>query len=207
MSRCFISNHLRYLRMAHRVLLISVQLTCAAASGSEIAGEAAAGLAAAYKVMKANKYGAASDVNGYLSHAKDLYSFATGSPGSYQDLKDPCLAQHGELYKSTGGDLPLLANRNAATFQFPGAGPYAAWGASGASCLMRSLRSHSGHGRVAAGLHCACRLSPSDIALAVRCGRDPGCALSVQRRRRIHGRAGVGGGMAVQGHRHRLLPG
>mmetsp|Transcript_6836 Transcript_6836/g.19716 ORF Transcript_6836/g.19716 Transcript_6836/m.19716 type:complete len:804 (+) Transcript_6836:5446-7857(+) len=74
----------------------------AANPGSEIAGEAAAGLAAAYIVMKANKYGAASTVNGYLSHAEDLYAFAKNNPGSYQDLKDPCLAQHGELYRSTG---------------------------------------------------------------------------------------------------------
>ena len=73
-----------------------------ASPGSEIAGEAAAGLAAAYVVMKANKFGTASTVNSYLSHAEDLYAFATGNPGSYQDLKDPCLAQHGELYKSTG---------------------------------------------------------------------------------------------------------
>lgn len=91
--------------------------------------------------MKANKYGAASDVSGYLSHAKDLYSFATGSPGSYQDLKDPCLAQHGELYKSTGGDVPLLASLSSATapFSWPGAASCTSWSATGrASCAPRT---------------------------------------------------------------------
>ncbi len=69
------------------------------------------------------------------------------------------------------------------------------------TCLMRSSHSHGDHGGAAAGCHCACWLSPSGIALAVCCG------LSVLRHRRIHGRAGVGGGMAVQGHGHCLLPG
>lgn len=35
-----------------------------------------------------------------------LYAFATKFPGSYQDLTDPCLEQHGMLYKSSG--VPIL---------------------------------------------------------------------------------------------------
>lgn len=31
----------------------------------------------------------------YLMHAKQLYTFATTNPGSYQNATDPCLAQHG----------------------------------------------------------------------------------------------------------------
>jgi Glycosyl hydrolase family 9 len=31
----------------------------------------------------------------YLTHAKQLYSFATSAQGSYQDLTSECLAQHG----------------------------------------------------------------------------------------------------------------
>ena len=65
------------------------------AAGSEIAGEAAAGLAAAYIALKANSGASSAELQGYLSHAKQLYSFANSAQGSYQDLTDECLAQHG----------------------------------------------------------------------------------------------------------------
>ncbi len=64
-------------------------------AGSEIAGEAAAGLAAAYIALKANSGASSADLASYLTHAKQLYSFATSAQGSYQDLTSECLAQHG----------------------------------------------------------------------------------------------------------------
>ena len=66
----------------------------AGVAGSEIAGEGAAGLAAAYVVLKGQD---ASDkrLANYLKHAKELYSLATKFPGSYQTLTSPCLKQHG----------------------------------------------------------------------------------------------------------------
>lgn len=77
----------------HLVILSHASvLSCVA--GSEIAGEAAAGLAAAYIVLKANN-GSAAKYNSYLTHAKQLYTFATTSQGSYQNLTSPCLAQLG----------------------------------------------------------------------------------------------------------------
>ena len=70
---------------------------CAATvAGSEIAGEAAAGLAAAYIVLGANKYAPTATLSSYLTHAEQLYTLATKFPGSYQTLtSDPCLKQLG----------------------------------------------------------------------------------------------------------------
>ena len=66
------------------------------AAGSEIAGEAAAGLAAAYVVLGANKAVSASTLSSYLTHAEQLYTLATTHQGSYQTLTDdPCLKQLG----------------------------------------------------------------------------------------------------------------
>ena len=75
----------------------------AAIAGSEIAGEGAAGLAAAYVVLKGQK-ASATKLASYLKHAEELYSLATNFPGSYQTLKGPCLAQHGvrPLHSSEG---------------------------------------------------------------------------------------------------------
>ena len=68
----------------------------ACAAGSEIAGEAAAGLAAAYVVLGANKAVSASTLSSYLTHAEQLYTLATTHQGSYQTLTDdPCLKQLG----------------------------------------------------------------------------------------------------------------
>jgi hypothetical protein len=65
-------------------------------AGSEIAGEAAAGLAAAYIVLGANKHVPAATLSSYLTHAEQLYTLATTYPGSYQTLtSDPCLKQLG----------------------------------------------------------------------------------------------------------------
>lgn len=74
----------------------------AANPGSEIAGEAAAGLAAASIVLKAQSTKASTKSSTYLKHAEELYVLATKYPGSYQDLKGACLMQHGMLYKSEG---------------------------------------------------------------------------------------------------------
>ena len=66
------------------------------AAGSEIAGEAAAGLAAAYIVLGANKAVSATTLSSYLTHSEQLYTLATTHQGSYQTLTDdPCLKQLG----------------------------------------------------------------------------------------------------------------
>lgn len=71
-------------------------------AGSEIAGEAAAGLAAAYIALKANSGASSAQLASYLTHAKQLYSFANSTQGSYQDLTSECLAQHGVRSVNSG---------------------------------------------------------------------------------------------------------
>jgi hypothetical protein len=73
----------------------SIRACAIMSAGSEIAGEAAAGLAAAYIALKANSGASSAELASYLTHAKQLYSFATSAQGSYQDLTSECLAQHG----------------------------------------------------------------------------------------------------------------
>ena len=63
-------------------------------AGSEIAGEGAAGLAAAYVVLKGQDAGD-KRLPVYLKHAEEMYSLATNFPGSYQTLTSPCLIQLG----------------------------------------------------------------------------------------------------------------
>ena len=52
------------------------------AAGSEVAGEAAAGLAATYIVLRDQKQ--KGDIGHYLTHAKQLYTLGAKYPGSYQ---------------------------------------------------------------------------------------------------------------------------
>lgn len=62
-------------------------------AGSEIAGEAAAALAAASMVFKAHKV--KRDTKSMIVHAKQLYSLATVYPGSYASASDKsCLGIH-----------------------------------------------------------------------------------------------------------------
>jgi hypothetical protein len=76
--------------------------------GSEIAGEAAAALAAASMVYKAN--GVKRDTKAMIVHAKQLYSLATKYPGSYASASDTsCLGIHKRLYASSNGYTDELA--------------------------------------------------------------------------------------------------
>ncbi len=78
-------------------------------TGSEIAGEAAAGLAAAYIVLGANKAVSATTLSSYLTHSEQLYTLATTYQGSYQTLtNDPCLKQLGVRAKRCSNPYDLL---------------------------------------------------------------------------------------------------
>ena len=82
-------------------------------AGSEIAGEAAAGLAAAYIVLGAHKAVPTSTLSSYLTHAEQLYTLATTHQGSYQTLTDdPCLKQLGVRAKSSPHSFKALSVTN-----------------------------------------------------------------------------------------------
>ena len=92
--------HVKHAKQKHRhehpIWLHAHDYAVVAAIGSEIAGEAAAGLAAAYIVLGANKAVSATTLSSYLTHAEQLYTLATTYQGSYQTLtNDPCLKQLG----------------------------------------------------------------------------------------------------------------
>ena len=68
-------------------------------AGSEVAGEAAAALAATYIVLR--QQGQSSAAGKYLTHAKQLYALASNYPGSYQSQPaKSCLGTLGVRAKS-----------------------------------------------------------------------------------------------------------
>ncbi len=76
-----------------------------ARTGSEVAGEAAAALAATYHVL--HKLGQASGASTYLTHAKQLFHLASQYPGSYQTQPSKsCLGTLGVRRTSASSDSP-----------------------------------------------------------------------------------------------------
>lgn len=76
--------------------------------GSEIAGEAAAALAATVIAFKANNV--KRDTNQILTHAQQLYDLANNYQGSYQTVNPKsCLGTHKRLYPSSNGYYDELA--------------------------------------------------------------------------------------------------
>lgn len=72
-------------------------------AGSEIAGEAAAALAATAAVFRASggaQY--AGEVASLISTAEELYQLALSMDASYKGTTNPVLAIHDRLYPSTG---------------------------------------------------------------------------------------------------------
>lgn len=58
-------------------------------------GEAAAGLAATYIVLRDRKQAGYTALTKYLTHARQLYTLATKYPGSYQKANPKsCLGTH-----------------------------------------------------------------------------------------------------------------